>query len=100
MYCSASVSKSPGDATTFSMAASPVLVVQDEKKRKLDAYLDSVHSNIGEQKLARDSESHNPDQYFGMEVAERLNTMSCRTKALAKVRIQEILYDIQFGAEN
>jgi len=79
------------------------MMVQDEKKRKLDEYIDSVHSNIGfisEQKFARETESHYPDQYFGMEVAERLHTMSDKTKALAKVKIQEILYDIQFGSEN
>ena len=41
----------------------------------------------------------NPDIHFGRDVGERLYRMTSRHKAIAKVRIQQVLQQVEFPSE-
>ena len=46
-----------------------------------------------------EAEHKNPDNHFGRDVGERLYRMTPRQKAITKVRIQQVLLEIEFPSE-
>lgn len=42
----------------------------------------------------------NPESHYGLEIAERLNKMNPRQKAIAKLRIQQVLLEVEFPSES
>ena len=51
------------------------------------------------EKRVKDKTEQNPDMHFGRDVGERLYRMTPRQKALAKVRIQQVLLEVEFPSE-
>ena len=48
------------------------------------------------QELKRDDTRKDEDDWFGLSIGATLKTMTLQQKALAKMRIQQMLYEIQF----
>ena len=51
------------------------------------------------EKRVKDKTEQNPDMHFGRDVGERLYRMTPCQKALAKVRIQQVLLEVEFPSE-
>ena len=42
-------------------------------------------------------ECEDEDTLFGMSIAASLKTMEAQKKSLAKIRLQQVLYDVEFA---
>lgn len=83
----------------YNNRSSPVLLkpIRQVKKRKVE--LDPIDIEILSQlkKSSDESTSHDDEEYtFGRSVALTLKRLEVKQKAQAKIRIQQLLYDIEF----
>lgn len=74
------------------------------KKAKMDAEGDRVLveslREIQEPSQQRRALKEDIDANFGMEVAGRLKSLHPKQNALAKLKIQQILFDMEFGEQD
>ena len=78
-----------------------------QKKRKKEDPLDEVLAEslkaFREKRSAKEqavSLPSGPAYHFGMEIAWRLHNMTPRQRALAQLRIQQVLYEMEFPPEH
>ena len=65
-----------------------------------NAIIDGFHESRERwEKRVEGKTEQNPDIHFGRDVGERLYRMTPRQKAIAKVRIQQVLLEVEFPSE-
>ena len=68
----------------------------------MDDTLLLLSNNALERRLSWDREAHkpiNPESNYGLEVAEGLNKLTLRQRSLAKLRMQQVLFEIELPDE-
>ena len=72
---------------------------QRKEKNEIDDALLALTRNAQERRLMRErkeAEKRNPETHYGLEIAETLNRFTPYQKALAKLKIQQVLLEIEF----
>ena len=88
-------------------STTPVSVVPQKRKANktnAEAEVDKalLESVKGLQELTKTKreETNKPDVNFCLDIAERLSGMTRQKNALVKMRVQQVLYEIEFAPEN
>ena len=88
-------------------STTPVLVVLQKRKANktnAEAEVDKalLESLKGLQELTKTmrEETNKPEVNFCLDIAERLSGMTRQKNTLAKMRVQQVLYEIEFAPEN
>ena len=82
------------------------MVPQKRKANKTNAEAEVdkalLESVKGLQELTKTmrEETNKPDVNFCLDIAKRLSGMTRQKNALAKMRVQQVLYEIEFAPEN
>ena len=92
---SSSISVSPGPSEP------PPKWQRKEGKNEVDDALLALARSAQERRIVRErkeaeKQPRNPETHYGLEIAETLNRFTPHQKALAKVRIQQVLLEIEF----
>ena len=77
----------------------PLLSGKEKGKNEVDDALLALARNAQERRLMRErkeAEKRNPETNYGLEIAETLNRFTPYQKALAKLKIQQVLLEIEF----
>lgn len=75
------------------------------REEKMDDAIFQCISDTRERQASRDKAvamkegADNPDVHYGLEIAETMKTFSPHQKALAKLKIRQVLFDVQFQTE-
>ena len=104
---SRSVSPCPTAAASSRSTATPASPIPQPRSQKrkrvqtreedLDQALLQDILDSRERRRGKSAETpKNPEVHFGLEIAERLNQMTPRLKAVAKMRIQQVLLEVEF----